>query len=310
MKLLNNINIESFTSINFVSREAKEVWRPIIYDCAELVQELELLSVAEDQRKCAWRTVAVEDVHMLTIKCLKLGLNTYPIQNIGSWGQGFTHKTQPAIKGKPMSTYCIITKKIEYAQEYQAAFDKGDHKKQGELLGFPKCCTEFFIKNWPKYFDPVWQCAYNYLQIEAKKLILKINNKNILMDVNHPKNSFYFNYSSCFSNPLLRYIGLRIGFHIPCSFNCDNSIKIAKERLSICKSQKDKDNSKLLILLLSMPMEWSLLHGIAKIKMPIFYLRTNSMPTEEKYIIRLYGDFIPREAMKGSEFPFNFEEKT
>jgi hypothetical protein len=253
------------------------------------VQRLELLSVAEDQRKCAWRTVNTFQVPELTKECLRLGINVYPIQNIGSWGQGFTHKTKPAIEGKPMSTYCIITKKIEYAQEYHVAFDKGNHEKQGKLLGFPKCCTAFFKKNWPEYFDPMPQIAENSLNF-----------------ISHDWGKLY--YPNTYSIPVLRYIGLRIGFHIPCSFNCQESIKIANERLSICKSQDDKDFSILLTRLLSMPIEWSVLHSLALIKTPIFYLRANSMPTEEEYIIRLYGDFIPRESASGAEFPFNLKE--
>ena len=194
MKLLKNIEIKSFTSINFVSYEAKEVWQPIIRDCSQLVQELELLSVATDQRKCAWRTVKTSEVWQLTRKCLDMGLSIYPIENIGSWGQGFTHKTQPAIEGKPMSTYCVITKSINHAKEYCEAFKSGDHGKQGELLGFPKCCTEFFMKNWPEYFDPVWQSS--------------VNDK---YDHWRPKNNSIHLYSGNYdvlSNPILRYIGL------------------------------------------------------------------------------------------------------
>lgn len=292
MKLLKDIEINSFTAINFVSQKAREIWEPIINDCNELVQELELLSVAEDQRRCAWRTVKTSETFILTRKCLDLGLSVYPIENIGSWGNGFTHKTKPAIEGKPMSTYCVITKDIKHAQEYRDAFSKGDHRKQGELLGFPKCCTEFFMNNWPEYFDPMWQCCWNSIMSQD------YNDETAAWVANVKKD-----YCSPLSNPLLRYIGLRIGFHIPCSLDCQETNRIAAERINICKSDQ-KNTMKLLIGLLSMPIEWSLLHGIALIKTPIFQFRANSMPSEEKYIVRLHGDFIPREAPSGTEFPY------
>lgn len=289
MKLLNNIETESFTTINFVSSDAKRIWKPIIRRCTELVQRLELVSVAKNQRRCAWRTVKVNEIEKLTRECMDLGLNTYPIQNIGSWGQGFTHKTKPAIDGKPMSTYCIITKSIEDALEYQAAFSKADHAKQGRMLGFPKCCTGFFLKNWPKYFDPIWQCATNsnHNGGEFGKNIIELHDYNPL------------------ANPILRYIGLRVGFHIPCSFNCEESVSIAMERLSLNKDKDDTDLKRILGHLLYMPMEWSVLNGIALVKTPIFYLRANSVPAIEKYTVRLHGDFIPREAVSGPGFPFN-----
>lgn len=310
MKLLKNIEIESFTSINFVSREAEEVWQPTIQDCSQLVQELELLSVAADQRKCAWRTVKTSEVWQLTRKCLDIGLSIYPIENIGSWGQGFTHKTQPAVEGKPMSTYCVITKKIEYANEYCEAFKNGDHGKQGELLGFPICCTGFFMKNWPEYFDPVWQSGLNTYGDQFDNITEFGHDAQSMIERTNDRRLIELNKDHCvaYSNPILRYIGLRVGFHIPCSFNCEKTNEIANERMWGIKQKKDTETFAMLTALLSMPMEWSLLHGVALIKTPIFYVRANSMPTEEKYTIRLHGDFIPREAATGSDFPFDLKE--
>lgn len=307
MKLLKNINTESFTTINYVSADARSVWEPIIANCSQLVQRLELLSVAEDQRRCAWRTVSNFRIPELTKECLRLGINAYPIENIGSWGQGFTHKTKAPIEGRPTSTYCIITKKIEYAQEYHIAFDKGDHQKQGELLGFPRCCTAFFKKVWPKYFDPVWQCAKNTYGDEFENITeFEHDAQPMTQRANERRLIDIYNSYGCksLSNPILRYIGLRVGFHIPCSFNCMESIRIANFRLSICKSREEKDLAAMLTALLSMSIEWSVLHGVALIKTPIFYVRTNSMPTIEKYTIRLNGHFMPKESVTGIGFPF------
>jgi hypothetical protein len=105
-----------------------------------------------------------------------------------------------------------------------------------------------------------------------------------------------------YSIPIMRYIGIRVGFHIPCSFSCSDTIDIADQRLSIAQ---DKDLVKLLIALLSMPMTWEVYKGVAIVKTPIFYILTQSIPTTEKYEIKIDGEFIPREAAKGIIFPFN-----
>jgi len=290
MKPLKDIEIEPFTAMNYVSDEAERIWSPIIRDCSELIQELELRSVAADQRLCAWRTVGVNQISDFTTKCMKLGLSVYPIKNVGSWGGGFSHKTPPAVEGKPISSYCIITKSLKNANGFRKAHNAGDHPKQGYYLGFPECCTSFFVKYWPEYCDPIWQASVNHDKIERTN-----------------GDSFETNHDPL-SIPILRYIGLRVGFHIPCSFHCDETVKLAEQRLSLCKSKRDKNIMKLLKSLLSMPMEWSVQHGIALVKTPIFYLRTNSIVTKEKYTIRLSGNFIPKESAHGAEFPFNLRK--
>jgi hypothetical protein len=290
MELIKNLEINPFTSTIWVSEKARKTWQHIIYDCSEMVQRLELLSVMEDQRLCAWRTIPVEQITVFTTECMKLGLNVYPIKNVGRWNDGFSHKTPQVIPGKPISSYCIISKSIEAAKGFEEAHNRGDHITQAHYLGFPECCAKFFGEIWPKYVDPIWQIATNDSKYYHPHL---------------PVNKIIENlYYSKLTNPILRYIGLRIGFHIPCSFNCSKTTKIAEERLSLCKSKKDKETSKLLIALLSMPMEWNAYRGILQIKTPIFYLKTNTLPCKERHIVRLHGSFIPREAAKGINFPF------
>jgi hypothetical protein len=129
------------------------------------------------------------------------------------------------------------------------------------------------VKNWGAgIFDPIWQWATSQFEGPADRCA-RIHP--------HP-----------FTVPLLRYIGLRVGFHIPHSSGCLETIDSGSERLSLAK---DVDLVKLLTALLSMPMEAELLHGVLVVRTPIFYIITHSVPTEEKYRIEVSGDFIPKE---------------
>jgi hypothetical protein len=157
------------------------------------------------------------------------------------------------------------------------------------MLGFPKCCRESFAANWKAgYFDPIWQSAIatpGALAVDHADLELEIGElpepiRHTSLDA-HP-----------FSNPLLRYIGLRVGFHIPHSFRCQETIAAGIERMKLAKDQGLAD---ILGSLLSMPMRAELLHGILTVRTPLFYLITYSVPTEEKYTIEVSGDFIPKE---------------
>jgi hypothetical protein len=251
----------------WVSLEAKTKWENAIQLCYQMVQELEILSVENDQRPCSWQTIKKEALPSFTKRNAEHGMFTLPVRFIGSFN-GFIHFTPAG----DSDVYCIVSKSLKDALKFIEYFDAGDHDGQGAMLGFPKCCREAFAKNWAAgYFDHVWQMTDR--------------------DNPHP-----------LSNPILRYIGLRVGFHIPCSFHCEPTIKIAEQRLA---TAPDQEIVKLLVALLSMPMSWEAYRGQAIIRTPIFYFIQYTVPTFKKYLIELKGTFIPRESVNGNRFPFS-----
>lgn len=260
MKLIDGFSMTPFTRTAWVSTEAKSKWEQAVQDCSALAYDLEIESVAAGQRPCAWQTMKRESLPDFSRRCAERGLSVLPVRWVGSFS-GFVHYTPPGDD----AVYCIVAGKIEDALRFRDAFDFADHETQGEMLGFPKCCREAFAANWKLgFFDPIWQSAGECSNPEA-----------------HP-----------YSIPLLRYIGLRVGFHIPCSFNCQETISAGADRLSLAK---DKDVVTLLEALLSMPMEAELLHGILVVRTPLFYLIQYTIPTEGKYTIKVKGNFIPKE---------------
>jgi len=272
MKLIKDFKMQPFTRTAWVSAVARDKWAGVIQECSLLVNELEIESVAAGQRPCAWSTIKRENLPDFIKCCAEKGLIVLPVRWVGSF-DGFIHYTPQGDAG----AYCIIARDLKNAMTFREAFDRGDHAGQGEMLGFPKCCRDAFTKNWKAgYFDPIWQSAISRYPLEMPE----INRLHIIDDA-HP-----------YSNPLLRYVGLRVGFHIPCSFICAATIAAGTERLSLAK---DKDLVKLLEALLSMPMRAELLHGILVVRTPIFYIIQYSVPTEEKYSIEVDGTFIPKE---------------
>ena len=265
MKLIPGFTMTPFSQIIWLSLEAKQRWEKPIQACTQMVQELELLSVEHDHRPCAWQTMNRASLPEFARNCAERGMVVLPVKFVGSFG-GFIHYTPSGDE----SVYCIISKSLKNALRFRDCFEKGDHVGQGEMLGFPSCCCSFFEQNWKAgYFDPIWQIGDR--------------------DNPHP-----------LSNPLLRYVGLRVGFHIPHSFNCQYTVAAAIERLSLAK---DKGVVKILESLLSMPMSWDAYKGQAIIKTPIFYFINYTVPTLERYRIGLPGTFIPREAVHGNCFP-------
>lgn len=280
MKLITDFNISSMSRTIWLTKKAREVWEKPIRDITQLVQELEILSVSEGHRLCSWQTISSTQVLEQTRKWADLGLVALPVKEVASF-QGFAHKHEPVAPGGPKSVCFVVSQSIKSCLEYQKAFESGDNVAQGRLLGFPECCCKFFEESWKGgYFDPMWQAARRSMVIENGKRFIKV--------AAHPH-----------SNPLLRYAGVRVGFHIPCSFNCQETVRVASTRMELAR-KRDESLTVLLEALLQMPMKWDVLHGLAVIKTPIFYLVVQSVPTTERYVVEVAGSFVPQEAENGS----------
>ena len=265
LKLETNAHLQ----LVWLSKEARDKWENVISQISAEVQRLEIESVKKDHRLAAWQTIPTSKLSEFTMNNYENNdLYTYPIKNVGQWN-GFSHKTVPVKNGEPTNTYCVLTKDMNIAIDFKNAHFAGNHIKQGEYLGFPDCCTNFFIENWSKsIIDPISE----------------------MKDIENPHP---------YSNPLLRYLGVRSGFHIPCSFNCEKTIKIGEQRVKL----GDEVLMKIMTRLLSMPMSWDNYHGIAIIRTPIFHIIVQSNPVKERKFIKIPGNFIPKEAVKGNIYP-------
>lgn len=260
MKLIKGLEVKPFCRIIWVSAEAKENWSKYIPIISQLVQELELKSIDLNHRMCA--TITISPNMELNFAKKYPNLIFSPVRLTKKF-TGFANRhVDPGPEDKDFYIHYVVSRSIDGINKFRDAYNAGDIDIQGEMLGFPECCRKFFDENWRKgYVDPIAQM---------------INTGKV-----HP-----------FSNPLLRYIGIRMGFHIPCSFYCTETIKIAEQRIALIE---DKNLIKIFTALLSMPMQWDCYHGIAIIKTPIFWIITASNPAADRTIIDSPGSFMPRE---------------
>ncbi len=288
MEILKDVRASAFARTVWVSAEARDMWEKSLREVSAFVSDLEILITKKGLRKATWQTIKKDRLIDFTEEMLNAGLFVTPLFYVGNW-QGYSHRLVKYRKGdKDFNVSVVVTKDIEIAREYAKAFKSGDHETQGKFLNFPECCRKFFSENFGDNPDPVFQAAEN----TKNSAFHSSFDDNLIQVRGHP-----------YSNPVLRYIGLRTSFHIPCSFNCEATIKVAQETMDLAE-KTNKAMATLLKSLLSMPMTWDVNHGIAVIKTPIFYVITNTVPTAERYIIEVEGTFRPRESARGVNFPF------
>ena len=166
----------------------------------------------------------------------------------------------------------------------------------GELLGFPECCREFFSRVWiaEEYLDTTWPMAVNsisegFAQREADVITVQEGNPA--------------------ANILLRWASVRLVPSLPCSFACEDSLTLGDMMRDVMIENGHEAEVGWLEQLLSMPVEWSALHGIAEIKTPLFVVSTRTDLTATKYVVRKQGTFYPEEGATGLVFPFSGSDK-
>ena len=95
----------------------------------------------------------------------------------------------------------------------------------------------------------------------------------------------------------------------PCRFDCADTVALSRaclelgQRLGLAKELED------LVTVLSWPIEWSSLHGIAEIKTPILKLITVTDTFAHKHTVKRSGDSYPGEGAVGLAFPYHRPKK-
>jgi hypothetical protein len=86
--------------------------------------------------------------------------------------------------------------------------------------------------------------------------------------------------------------------------DCADSLALANQFIDLGKSLHFSGEIDWLNEMLSWPVEWSALHGIAEIRTPIVKISTSTDATAEKFTIRWIGKGYPPDGARGLAFPF------
>jgi hypothetical protein len=268
MKLL-DIDMPPSARIIWASPEARGEWEPKLNLASRAYSSLEQNTVLQGVRACTTTHIDFRCVEQESRRYSKMGLVFLPLRKVGHYS-GFAHRHPPVIEGKPWSYYGPLARTIADAEAFADATDRGDHRAIGNLLGYPVCCQDFFSTVWSAgYVDPIWQAAENCADSVDSKSEYEIR-------LNSRANHLVFD--------ALRYMGVRLVPHLACSFECQDSLEVARSWLR-CGHDSKVAGLEDLISLLEMEFEWACLKGVAIVTTPIFRIVTNSMPCFPRYTV-------------------------
>lgn len=234
--------IPEFQRVAWVSAAAREHWEPKIAAVSRAWPLVERATVERTLRQGALQSVAPEQLVELQQWSMRSGV---PMAVVGMEGahESYGNASIPYRAGVPFN-YRVYFGKDPAA--FLEAWQDGDQAAIGAKLGFPSCCVDFFSKYWVKQgWRDLTYPATDGAEAET-------------------------NYS--YANVLLKPLGVRPVFHLPCAFNCPTTIAIGRDIFDLMSDIGYQQEATWSKTLLSMPMEWSSLHGIATVVTPILKL--------------------------------------
>jgi hypothetical protein len=155
---------------------------------------------------------------------------------------------------------------------FKAAWDRRDDDCVGAMLGYPRCCREFFQRVWVAagLRDTTWSMAERSADATPDSSTLVVS-------------------GAVEANILWRWMGVRAVPHLPCSFRCEATVEFG-QRLAECARRSGYEKElEWMYELLNAPVEWSALNGVATIKTPFLEVTTSTDAVATTRSIRRAG---------------------
>ena len=273
--------LHDFTRRIWTGGAARDVWAPRIQKITTAWAEMERWSVVEGQRLAALTSITPEALPAAAAWAAHYGVLLLPLSRVGRTAEyGASSQSPDAGPWDYRAAYVHPS----IAAAWVVAWTGGDDVTLGEYLGYPACCRAFFQRTWVEAscVDTTWAMAHAPCGERRAAPVNWAPEANILW----------------------RWLGVRAVPHLPCSFSCAATIASARQYLALGASRGYHDEMSWLMTILSWPIEWSGLHGIAEIKTPIVKVSARTDATAGRYVVQLASECYPLEGARGIVFPY------
>ena len=177
-----------------------------------ITKSLEILYVLEKTKPCARIMVLESEVEktgrFLDSNNLKYSVSEFKVLKQNLQSDFYSDKSIKIEKSEPRPGYFFlyISNDGKICADAKKAEEENDHKRLGIILGYPKCCCDFFEKNFSEKTTDLTLAAL--------------------------KNSEGFEFPF-YTNIAARHFDINLLSHFPHSFQCPDSINMAKSNLKI-----------------------------------------------------------------------------
>lgn len=279
-----NFILPDFLRLSWVSDRAREVWTPRLKRIIGAWAVMERESVLHGVRKCALEKSSLQpgilanesSSHSFAVLRLDAGADEVPTM-------------ESNVANSSGKVYHFAIGDFSSVQELRSAWLAQHHDRIGRLLGYPSCCTQAFCERYATgdFNDPIWPTSI------ASRPTNETIERHVDIEAGSP---------SC--NIFWRSLGIRSVPHLPCRFDCEATAELSRSFLALASRLGFAVEIEWLMQVLSWPVEWTALHGIAEIKTPILKISTATDATARKFTARWIGTSYPDEGTQAVRFPY------
>lgn len=280
-----DFELPGFVRVSWASERARQVWDRRLRHIADAWQAMQWIACVETILPCAILTRSIASG-------LRTG-ETWKAHGLShiSLDDGFSSSSSiflPRLLGPKAEGDYIAIGTPSNLMKLRDAWRAGDPGAIGAALGYPHCCRHFNdrVCRHDGYLDTTW-----WMSIATESVALTARSAEIK--------------GVHLSNLMWHCLDVRATPHRPCRFDCPETLALGEQILASGRRMGYADEVEWLEEVLSWPVEWSAMHGIAEIKTPILRLISNTDATSSKYTVRVHGTSYPDEGAHGGTFPYN-----
>lgn len=272
-----SFTLPSFVRYHWVSLSARDLWEPRFLKIRAALKQMEIESVYRGLKAVSLLTVLQAELPYLSRMCVERRLALL-IENETPTGE-----VRVAI-GSPTSL-----------EAYQGALQDDDATRLAGLLGTPACCLRF--------------AGEVYTSMGLSDLTVPLFLRGGALDGQQR----CMVSRSCYEvelNPLWRCVGLYTTPMYPCRLTCKRAKNRAVRFLQLGRELGYEREMEWLVAILSWPLLWTALHGIAEMKSPVIKIIHATDVSHRKVELALEGSLFPEQGATGLHFPFYLSKQT
>lgn len=277
-----DFRLPPFLRMAWATAAARDRWSEPLGRLVNQIRISEWLSVAAGVRLAAITVVPKARSAALSAEWSNRGLASRILSRADATHVRVLNGKSPNVTG---SDEVHLVTRSERMEELASIWRAADLVRIANWLGYPPCCAAFLktVAIERQCLDTTWAMVEEHAHEENSVRVAEL--------------------AGCGVNPLLSALGVRAAPHQPCGFHCRATQQLAAVYDGLRAKAVSQPDQETLAEVLGWPIEWSSLHGIIEVKLPILKLCYDGDATATTYKVRLTGGVLPEHAANGLDFP-------
>jgi hypothetical protein len=275
--------LPDFVRVTWVSEDAKVAWQPRLNQIRDAWPRLAVDLVAAMHCDVFLRTIPPWMIFRLQAEAKRRGVVVTVLGVRGVAVPGYAYAVQDTHAGKPF-VYDVAIGTQAATDAMEAFWERSDYAPAYRSAGVSECCLKALKEDIEtQRIDPTARFAgtEGSLPPDAGDL----------------------------ADSLWRWLNIERASYVPCSHLCAETRVGNLRWTEAATAMGYKLEVDWLRDIVSWPVEWSALHGIAEVRTPILKFACTTDATNEKLVVRYHGNGYPKEGANGLTFPYRRSDK-